>query len=182
MKGELVYTGCLRTNIAAFVSKIPVRGEFARVSSELFAQTGDVHLILGNIRQEQYSVETADGRGKTKADAMGRLARVVCADTEALSEEDIIKMAQYIYGEQVNQIVEGLNQVRSQLRKFNGKVVVTGLGKEFLASKAARKAGFDRIIDLNNLIGVNVSQMSPAVAVAIMAAEKIGGAPIKWKQ
>ncbi|MFQ6095917.1 MAG: hydantoinase/oxoprolinase family protein, partial [Candidatus Bathyarchaeia archaeon] len=82
MNGELVYTGSLRTNVAAIVDSIPIRGGVARVSSELFAQSGDVHLILGNIREEEYTVETADGRGKTRLEAMARLARVVCADIE----------------------------------------------------------------------------------------------------
>src|SRR5690606_29183790 len=41
MNGELVYTGSLRTNIAAIVNLIPLRNGIARVSSELFAQSGD---------------------------------------------------------------------------------------------------------------------------------------------
>ena len=36
MNGELVYTGSLRTNIAAIVHSIPIRDGAVRVSSELF--------------------------------------------------------------------------------------------------------------------------------------------------
>ncbi|TFH22509.1 H4MPT-linked C1 transfer pathway protein, partial [Candidatus Bathyarchaeota archaeon] len=53
--GELVYTGSLRTNVAAIVHSIPIRNVVAGVSSELFALSGDVHLLLGNITKEDYS-------------------------------------------------------------------------------------------------------------------------------
>ena len=69
MVGELVYTGSLRTNVAAIVNSVPLRGATVRIASELFAQSGDVHLILGNIGEEEYIPETADGRGKTRREA-----------------------------------------------------------------------------------------------------------------
>ncbi len=37
INGELVYSGVLRTNIAAIVNNVPVRGKVSRVSSEMFA-------------------------------------------------------------------------------------------------------------------------------------------------
>ena len=89
--GELVYTGSLRTNVSAIVHSIPIRNVFAGVASELFALSGDIHLVLGNITKEDYSSETADGRGKTIPEALARLARVVCADTEMLTRQEIIK-------------------------------------------------------------------------------------------
>ena len=39
--GELVYTGVLRTNLAAIASRVPVRGGWCPVSSEYFAITAD---------------------------------------------------------------------------------------------------------------------------------------------
>ncbi len=50
--GELVYTGSLRTNVAAIVQSVPIKGGVAGVASELFAQSADVHLVLGNITEE----------------------------------------------------------------------------------------------------------------------------------
>src|SRR3972149_2454452 len=100
MNGELVYTGSLRTNIAAIVNSIPVRGGVARVSSELFAQSGDVHLVLGNITGKEYTVETADGRGKTRTEAMARLAPGVSAALRILTEQEIIKIAKHVYNKQ----------------------------------------------------------------------------------
>jgi probable H4MPT-linked C1 transfer pathway protein len=48
--GELVYSGILRTNVATIVDKVPLNGEFIRLSSELFAITADIHMVLGNIK------------------------------------------------------------------------------------------------------------------------------------
>ena len=109
--GELVYTGSLRTNVVSIVHSIPVRKGLADVASELFALSGDVHLLLGNITKEDYSSETADGRGKTIPDALARIARVVCADSEMLTKQEIIKMAKYISDKQIKQVVEGLSKV-----------------------------------------------------------------------
>ena len=106
--GELVYTGSLRTNVAAIVHSVPAKGAVAGVSSELFALSGDVHLVLGNITEKQYTCETADGRGKSMPEALARLARIVCADTEMLTKQEILSLAQYIYDEQIIQVAEAL--------------------------------------------------------------------------
>ena len=183
MNGELVYTGSLRTNIAAIVNSIPLRNGTARVSSELFAQSGDAHLVLGNITEEEYTVETADARGKTRAEASARLARVVCADTEMLTEQEIVQIATYIHNRQVAQIAEGLRQVYSRIKphaKTKIKAVVTGLGKDFLARKAAQLVGIKESTALSELLKSDVATVSPAVGVALMAASKLEGRIVQW--
>jgi hypothetical protein len=181
--GELVYTGSLRTNVAAIVKSVPLRDSVARVSSELFVQSGDVHLFLGNITEAEYTTETADGRGKTKREAMARLARVVCADIEMLTEEEIVQIAKYIYNKQVDQVIEGLSQVYSRARSLTTAkipVVVTGLGKDFLAKTAAQRLRVERIIDLSKLMPNDVVMASPAAGVALMTATKLEGRIVKW--
>ncbi len=185
MVGELVYTGSLRTNVVAIVNSVPLRGGTARVSSELFAQSGDVHLILGNISEDEYTTETMDGRGKTRGEALARLARVVCADSEMLAEEEIVQIAKYVHERQLEQVAEGLSQVYSRVRsltKAEIPVVVTGLGKDFLARTAAQSLGVDEIIDLSELMPKDVVKMSPAVGVALMVANKLERRTVKWTQ
>ncbi len=183
MNGELVYTGSLRTNVAATVSSVPIRNGTARVSSELFAQSGDVHMVLGNITEEEYATETADGRGKTKQEAMARLARVVCADIEMLTKQEIVQIARYIHNRQVEQVAEGLSQVYSRTKLLTAEklpAVVTGIGKDFLAKTTAQKVPVDTIIDLDKLARNNLATASPAVGVALMAASKLEGRTVKW--
>ncbi|MGQ9545376.1 MAG: hydantoinase/oxoprolinase family protein [Candidatus Bathycorpusculaceae bacterium] len=185
INGELVYTGALRTNIAAIVNLVHVRGEIARVSSELFATSGDVHLILGNIKEADYTVDTADGRGKSRAEAIARLARIVCADNEMLSENEIVKIANYVYHKQVEQIADALKQVYERvktLKKQDFPIVITGLGRKFLAYEAAKVAGFEKINDLDELLGNEAALASPCVGVALMVASKLLGRDVVWKQ
>jgi len=185
LNGELVYTGALRTNVAAIVDYVPIRGGKARVSSELFAQSGDVHLLLNHVEEEDYAVGTADGRGKTEKEAMARLARLVCADIDMLDEQEIVDMARFICEKQVEQIAEGLRQVHDRMKKWFQEgipIVVTGLGRNFLAKKAAEKAGFNKVIDLGELLGANAAFVSPSVGIALMVASRLEGKTIKWKQ
>jgi (4-(4-[2-(gamma-L-glutamylamino)ethyl]phenoxymethyl)furan-2-yl)methanamine synthase len=180
--GELVYTGSLRTNIVAIVKSIPIRNGFAGVSSELFALSGDVHLVLGNITETNYTCETADGRGKTLPEALARLARVVCADTEILSQQEIMNIAHYIYDKQILQVMEGLKKVYIYTKsQFLGDVpvVVTGLGKDFLARKAAESLGIYTIVDLEILLPEKAVLATPAFGVALITAKKIEGEIIK---
>jgi hypothetical protein len=183
--GELVYTGALRTNVAAIVDSIPIKGGKARVSSELFATSGDIHMLLNNIKEKDYTVETADGRGKTKKEAMARLARVVCADTDMLNEQEIMDMALFVYERQIEQIVDGLKQVHERMKKHTKRsilVVVAGLGRNFLARRAAEKAGFDKIVDLGELLGVDAAFMSPCMGIALLTASKLEGKTVRWTQ
>lgn len=185
LNGELIYSGSLRTNVAAIVSYIPIRGGMARVSSELFAQSGDVHLVLGNIKEENYTVETTDSRGKTKKEAMARLARVVCGDIEMLTEQEIVDIARYVYNKQIEQIAEGLKQVYNRIKPYlkqNIPVVVTGLGRKFLARSAAQRAGFNWIIDLGSLLNASAAVVSPSVGIALMVASKLEGRIVLWKR
>ena len=180
--GELVYTGSLRTNVATIVHSIPIRNVVAGVASELFALSGDIHLVLGNITKEDYSSETADGRGKTIPETLARLARVVCADTEMLTRQEIIKMAKYISDIQIQQVVEGLSKVYSYTKSLalgNVPVVVTGFGKNFIARKAAEKLCVAEILDLGTLLADQAVLATPAFGVALMAASKLEGGNAK---
>ncbi len=181
--GELVYTGCLRTNIAAIVNSIPFRGSEVKVSSEFFSQSGDIHLILGNIVEEEYSTETPDGRGKTKRNAMERLARVICGDIEMIGENEILQIANYVYSKQIDQISEELKKVYFKIKCSEKKdipVVVTGIGKHFMAAKAAKQLGITKIIDIDQILDYNVYVASPAVGVALMVLNKILGENFIW--
>ena len=176
--GELVYTGSLRTNLAAIAQSIPIKKGVAKVSSEVFALSGDIHLILGHISEKDYISETADGRGKTVNEALSRISRLICADTEILSKREIIEISTYIYEKQVAQIVDGLSKVYARVKSLSSgkvEVVVTGLGKDFLARKAAEQIGVDDTKDLGAVLGDVAVFATPAFGVALMTGYKIEG-------
>ena len=175
--GELVYTGALRTNLAALTRRVPVNGVLTPVSAEYFASTGDVHLILKHISEDEFTVETADGRGRSIGEAYARLARIVCADVEMLSREALDKIAMYLYKVQLKQIVGALNKVLTRLEEKGVKVescLTLGIGRRFLAKPAAAKLGL-RAFELSDLTTLKPSIPETAVALGWLLASKLGG-------
>jgi probable H4MPT-linked C1 transfer pathway protein len=137
--GELVYTGALRTNLAAIAPRVPVRGGSCPVASELFAISADVHLILGHLGPAEYTCSTPDGRPATVEFARERVARLVCADAEQLGAEEIDAIAAFLHEEQVRQIEAA---VRLVSRRCGGEAPVVPLGAgAFLAREAAEHLG-----------------------------------------
>ena len=164
--GELVYTGTLRTNLATFVDKVPLNSEFYRVASELFAQTADVYMVLDMISEKDYICDTLDGEGKSKYDCMRRISRLVCADMDMLSEEDIVKISKFVHKAQIAQIADGLNQV--QKRESLNLVVTTGLGKDILDRNAAELLDIP-VISMDTILTDEECVVAPAIGTAMMA-------------
>ena len=163
--GELVYSGTLRTNVAALIEKIPLEGEVLRIASELFAVTADVQMVLGNITEEEYSCDTMDGAGKSIEESMRRLSRVVCGDMDVLNSDEIIAMAEYIYGVQVSRISEALLEVSE--RNNIKKVVTTGLGMDILGARACELSGLE-YTGMDILLKKENCTVAPAVGTAIL--------------
>jgi uncharacterized hydantoinase/oxoprolinase family protein len=59
-------------------------------------------------------------------------------------------------------------------------LVITGIGKDFIAKTAALKIRVDKVINLGKLVGNDLVMASPAVGVALMAASKLEGRMVKW--
>lgn len=161
-RGELVYTGILRTNVAAILDHVNFGGTKSRISSELFAISADAYLVLGQISQGDYTCDTPDGAGKTLTDAKRRLARVVCADLYEIGEDEIISIAEQIMEKQVKDIADGIHEVA--ICHNLDSVVACGLG-EFLIQKAAYQLGFETVF-VSQKYGVDISKVFPAFAVA----------------
>jgi len=166
--GELVYTGVLRTNLAAIVQSVPVGGRYCRVASESFTVSGDVHLILGNLNPQRYTCTTPDGQPPSVDSARRRLARLICADTEMLSITEIDEMARHIYTQQIRQIREAMDQVISRLPRLREHpAIVLGSGT-FLGSEAAKSLGL-----IVNDWGHEEMAHAPSLAVAHLLADHL---------
>ena len=163
--GELVYTGTLRTNLASFLDKVELNGKTYRVASELFAQTADVYTVLDLIEEKDYICDTFDGEGKSKMDCAKRIARVVCADLEMLSMDDIVEMSKFIHQKQVEQIADGLKQV-VETQNLN-LIVTTGLGKDILDKPAAELLGLE-VKSMGDILTDDECTVAPAVGTAVM--------------
>jgi (4-(4-[2-(gamma-L-glutamylamino)ethyl]phenoxymethyl)furan-2-yl)methanamine synthase len=139
LEGELVYTGALRTNVAAAVSHVPIGGRPCPVSSELFAIAADAHLLRGNLTPDQCTCTFPDDRGTSPAEVRARLARVVCADPAQLGVGDIDGIAAAVEKAQVASIAAALERVARRVPRGTGALAV-GVGA-FLARAAAERCG-----------------------------------------
>ena len=163
--GELVYTGTLRTNLASFLDKVELNGKEYRIASELFAQTADVYTVLDLIKPEDYVCDTFDGDGKSKVECAQRIARVVCADLDMLSMDDIVELSKFIHKKQIEQIADGLKQV-VETQNLD-LIVVTGLGKDILDKPAAESLGLE-VKSMGDILTDEECVVAPAVGTAVM--------------
>lgn len=166
---ELVYLGVRRTPVCAVSPD--------RACAELFATTQDVYIVLGLLPEEPENRDTADGRPATRGFSLARLARMLGADRETITEYGITHFALRVDG----QIQERL-RTAARAAYFDSQkppelrtVIVAGVG-EFLARRVVERlpelSAAERIVSLNAELGPQVSACAPAYAVAVLAAEK----------
>jgi (4-(4-[2-(gamma-L-glutamylamino)ethyl]phenoxymethyl)furan-2-yl)methanamine synthase len=172
LAGELVYTGAVRTNIAAIAPRVPVRGGWCPLASELFAITADVHLVLGNLAPDAYTCPTPDGRPATVAAARERVARVVCSDVDQLGAGEIDAIAAFLQAAQVERIADAARQVATRMDGDAAPVVTLGAGA-FLARAAAERLGRP-VVDMPWTEAERDS--APAAALAALAAARVRAA------
>ena len=165
LAGELVYTGALRTNLAAIAPRVPIRGDWCPVSSEYFAISADVHLVLGRLAPEAYDCPTPDGRPATVEYARERVARLVCSDLEQLGAAEVDAIAAFLYGEQVRQIEDAARRVRVP---SDAPVVAVGSGAFLARAVAARQ---ERTV-ADAPLGAAGGEVAPAAALAALLAAR----------
>ena len=168
LSGELVYTGALRTNVAAIVSHVPIGGRPCPVSSELFAISADAHLLRGSLTPEECTCTFPDGRGASLPEARARLARVVCADPEQLGDGDIEAIAAAVEEAQIAAIAGALDRVAAPLPAGVG-VIVVGVGA-FLARAAVARTGLLVQGEAGPLAG-GAGDVAAAVALSVLGGE-----------
>jgi probable H4MPT-linked C1 transfer pathway protein len=177
LSGELVYTGVLRTPPSSLTDVVPLRGEWCRVSPEHFTIMADVYRILGAITEDDYTVATPDGRGRSRDEALARLARLVCADLSSIETAAVETIAGFLEERQIERVAMAIRQVLSRLPRAAPPVAVTAGAGAFLAAKAARRAGLE-VIGLAGLIpgiaGDGWTRAAPAAAIAVLLADENG--------
>jgi uncharacterized hydantoinase/oxoprolinase family protein len=125
----------------------------------------DAYVLLGRLDAADYTCPTPDGRDSSPLACAERLARLVCADREMLSEPEIIKIARYLVECQLRVVSEGLLQVVS--RGDEAAVAPAGVGA-FLAAEVAGRLGL-AVLPAGSIWG-NEGAALPAVAAARLLA------------
>jgi probable H4MPT-linked C1 transfer pathway protein len=167
--GELVYTGVERTPVAAVVRRLPWRGRLRPVSSELFAQSRDVWMLLGGLPEDPESCDTADGGPATLPAARRRLARMLLADPDDVSAAEARAMAARCADRQARLVARAIRQVAATIGWQPDEIVLSGHG-ECLARRAVARLGWSpTVCSLPAVLGEAVSRAAPAHALAVIA-------------
>jgi probable H4MPT-linked C1 transfer pathway protein len=156
--GELVYTGVRRTPACALLD--------AGGAAEFFATTHDVYLLLEQLPENAADTDTADGRPATREWAHGRLARMLCGDSETITRNATLALAKRLSLMQRQAIDRAIRP-----QSFRS-LVLSGSG-EFLARQVF--ADFTGpIVSLADRLGPERSAAACAVAVVELLASRKG--------
>jgi probable H4MPT-linked C1 transfer pathway protein len=170
--GELVYTGCLRTPIAAIIRSVPLANGCCRVAAEHFSVAADAYRWLGRMTERDYTCETPDGRGRSRLEAGARLARMVCADSETLGDDEVTAIAAHVARAQTRQIAGAIRQVTRRLGRDAPCVALVAGSGAFLGRAAAERSGL-AACEPGDALGGRAGRAAPAVAVACLLWERL---------
>jgi probable H4MPT-linked C1 transfer pathway protein len=168
---ELVYTGVVRTPIAALADAVPFGGEWVGVMAEQFATTGDLYRITGELDPRFDQADTADNGVRSREASMRRLARMVGCDLDGASVAEWERLARWLSHAQAERIRRACDRVLS-LGLIGPAAPIVGVGVgHFLAARIAVR--LDRpYVEFAALAGVPVEERlavntcGPAYAVA----------------
>ncbi len=172
--GELVYTGFTRSFPFAVATAAPVRGRLTPLMNEYFASMADVHRIMGVLDESDDRLPAADGKEKTEAASVARLARMVGRDAADLAPKDWRDLARWFSEQQLRTVHDAAYLVSARLSD-EAPVVAAGTGRWQLRRLAERLGR--RFVDLAEIIPASdaarrdASSAAPAAAVALLAAE-----------
>jgi probable H4MPT-linked C1 transfer pathway protein len=176
--GELVYTGVERTPIAAIVRSLPwptatlpgQPGHARRpISSERFADSRDVWLLLGGLPEDPGCTDTADGAPATREAARARMARMLLAEPGHFSAADALAAAEWCAEAQARLVARAVTRVAAASGSRPSSVVVSGHG-ECLARRVLDRLGWDLpVVSLPEVIGRGPARAAPAHALALVA-------------
>jgi probable H4MPT-linked C1 transfer pathway protein len=141
--GYLIYTGMIRGNVATLLRSVMLDGISTPVSSEYFAASADVHLVLGHIDPSQYTCDSPDKQEKTRAASLRRLARVVCADLEEIGVGGALQIAGQYWEEQKNRVCSQVERVAEESAAH--EVITAGIGAHLFSGELG---GVDLTVEL----------------------------------
>jgi (4-(4-[2-(gamma-L-glutamylamino)ethyl]phenoxymethyl)furan-2-yl)methanamine synthase len=160
--GYLIYTGMLRTSVATLIRSVDLDGVPTPVSTEYFAASADVHLVLGHIRPGSYTCDTPDKKEKTKDASLRRLARVVCADLDEIGAAGAQKIAEQFWAVQREMVCSQVREVA--VTAGTQEIIVAGIGAPLFSAELGGT-------DLTRELGPAADAL-PAYAVREVARKK----------
>lgn len=168
---ELVYTGVVRTPVAALAEALPTGGQWALQTGERFATTADVYTLTGELVPGADEFATADGRSADVAGASARLARQVGHDPGALDAPTLRALAAYLRGCQLHALWQAAVSVLGRAGLGGQAPLVAAGAGWFLVPALARRLGrrwlhFAELLHGDEALRRRAAVTAPAAALA----------------
>jgi probable H4MPT-linked C1 transfer pathway protein len=172
LTGELVYTGFTRTFLFGVASSAPVRGRLTPLINEYFASIADAHRILGVLDEVDDRHPSADGKEKTVAGSMARVARMVGRGAADLLPGEWRDIAAWFSERQLRTVHDAAFRVAGKLAA-DAPIIGAGTGRwqiRRLAERMERRfVDFADLIPADDAIRSAASSTAPATAMALLA-------------
>jgi len=165
--GELVYVGARRTPLMVLGPTVSLEGQTYSLMSEWFADSGDVCVVTGDVAESPDDCQTADGQPMTKLSAGRRIARMIGADEEMLSADQVRELAHQFRDRLVGLVVEAIERVEAN--RDVSAVVISGSGAFLARDAVMRVLSNSQPIFLSDRIGETASSAACAYALVQLA-------------
>jgi (4-(4-[2-(gamma-L-glutamylamino)ethyl]phenoxymethyl)furan-2-yl)methanamine synthase len=172
--GELLYSGIVRTPLAAIARFAPFDGRMVGVMAELFATAADAHRLAGILPEGADLHPAADGRGKTPEESRARLARMIGRDACDATESAWRQLATFFIREQTRQIEEAAELVLSGASLPDAAPIIGAGSGRYMAAELARRLSrrylaFDETVPRTGAtLAAAPADLAPAVSVALL--------------
>ncbi|MNX74581.1 hypothetical protein D3C86_1060260 [compost metagenome] len=138
--------------------------------------------ILDLVPAELAATHAYFGRYPSREAAFSDLAQAFGLDRELLREAELVSLADNLHRQLIARIAEGIARVAAQAGLGHPKeldAAVMGLGKDALARPALLACGVphDRIRDLEDVLGPELSAVSTAYGAALKGLESLTDTP-----
>lgn len=174
LTGELVYTGFTRTFLFGVASSAPVRGRLTPLMNEYFASIADAHRILGVLDEADDRHPSADGKEKTVAGSIARLARMVGRDATDLLPGEWRDVAAWFSERQLRTVHDAAFRVAGKLAA-EAPIIGAGTGRRQIRRLAQRMerrfVDFADLIPADDAVRSAASSAAPATAMALLATD-----------
>ena len=163
-----------------YIAKQASTGESAYFLYPRQARTACLSRILDLVPEAIAVSHAYFGHYPSREEAFTELAQAFGLDTALLPESELIALANHLHRQLIARVAEGLEKVMAHARLGEPQyleAVVTGIGKEALAIPALLACGVrrSRIVDLESVLGPELSAASSAYGLALRGLDDLRG-------
>ena len=154
----LLYQGVVRTPLSMMTDNVLFKGNNISLVNEVFATTGDIFNLHGDIDFSKLDYLGADNLQFTKVNSFTRLARIIGLDYKESEREYLILLSKYFKELFISKIIENIKIIFSN--KI-GDITISAIGEgRFLIEEISDKCGVKYLLidEINDVTIKNIDK------------------------